>query len=295
MAGSDERERAAEADDEQRAPRQPEVAGAPEDRVRDHPSERVAHHAAEQRQRRHQRNLIELEPAGIRQVRRQPRQEHPQRPSVAEVDDGDEPHAADDLPPRRRSARRARRFAARADLRQLRAVTHGCSSGVSLNDATHTRGPRQARRAEHDERLAPSVSRHDREDDGRRDRAAEPREAVGDALREAPLANRQPEGERARRRRKRPAFADADEHAERRRATRRSTTTRSGSSPTPTAGSAPPSTRRGPNRSDSQPPTICMPAYGYANAEKMSPSWVGVSPSSFRSVGAATEMFTRSM
>ena len=32
------------------------------------------------------------------------------------------------------------------------------------------------------------------------------------------------------------------------------------------------STRRGPNRSDSQPPTICVPAYGYAKAEKMSPS-----------------------
>ena len=32
------------------------------------------------------------------------------------------------------------------------------------------------------------------------------------------------------------------------------------------------STRRGPNRSDSQPPTICIPAYGYANAEKTNPS-----------------------
>ncbi|OLE82909.1 MAG: hypothetical protein AUF76_07775 [Acidobacteria bacterium 13_1_20CM_2_65_9] len=38
-----------------------------------------------------------------------------------------------------------------------------------------------------------------------------------------------------------------------------------------------------------------MAAYGYANAEKMRPSSVGVSPSSFRSIGPATEMFTRSM
>jgi glycosyltransferase involved in cell wall biosynthesis len=37
------------------------------------------------------------------------------------VDDGDEPHAADDLPPRRRVARRARRFAVRVDFLQLRA------------------------------------------------------------------------------------------------------------------------------------------------------------------------------
>jgi len=36
-------------------------------------------------------------------------------------------------------------------------------------------------------------------------------------------------------------------------------------------------------------------AYGYANAEKTSPSSVGVSPRSFRIVGPATEMFTRSM
>jgi hypothetical protein len=56
-----------------------------------------------------------------------------------------------------------------------------------------------------------------------------------------------------------------------------------------------PSTMRGPNRSDVHPPTICMAAYGYANAAKTNPSSVGVSPSSLRIVGPATEMFTRSM
>jgi len=55
------------------------------------------------------------------------------------------------------------------------------------------------------------------------------------------------------------------------------------------------STRRGPNRSDSQPPRICMPAYGYANAAKTNPIWPGVSANSVRSVSAAVEMFTRSM
>ena len=54
------------------------------------------------------------------------------------------------------------------------------------------------------------------------------------------------------------------------------------------------STTRGPNRSAAHPPTICIAAYGYANAENTRPSWIGVSPSSFRIVGPATEMFTRS-
>jgi len=42
--------------------------GVPEDRVRDHAAERVAHHAREQRQHGHQRRLIESETAGLRQV-----------------------------------------------------------------------------------------------------------------------------------------------------------------------------------------------------------------------------------
>src|SRR5262249_44974966 len=53
-------------------------------------------------------------------------------------------------------------------------------------------------------------------------------------------------------------------------------------------------TRRGPNRSDAHPPATCIAAYGYANAEKISPSSIGVSPRSFRIAGPATEMFTRS-
>src|SRR5437773_1658573 len=52
---------------------------------------------------------------------------------------------------------------------------------------------------------------------------------------------------------------------------------------------------RGPNLSASQPPGICMNAYEYANAEKMTPSWVGLRPISFRMNGPATEMLTRSM
>src|SRR5579864_1100840 len=53
-------------------------------------------------------------------------------------------------------------------------------------------------------------------------------------------------------------------------------------------------TQRGPNRSDAQPPAICIAAYGYAKAEKIMPSSIGVSPRSFRIAGPATEMFTRS-
>src|SRR4029453_4514196 len=53
-------------------------------------------------------------------------------------------------------------------------------------------------------------------------------------------------------------------------------------------------TRRGPNRSDAHPPAICIAAYGYAKAEKISPSSIGVSPRSFRIAGPATEIFTRS-
>src|SRR5262249_28218281 len=53
-------------------------------------------------------------------------------------------------------------------------------------------------------------------------------------------------------------------------------------------------TRRGPNRSAAHPPTICIAAYGYANAEKISPSWIGVRPRSLRISGPATEMLTRS-
>ena len=54
------------------------------------------------------------------------------------------------------------------------------------------------------------------------------------------------------------------------------------------------STRRGPSRSESHPPRICIAAYGYANAEKISPSSVGVSASSLLMSGPATEIFTRS-
>ncbi len=53
-------------------------------------------------------------------------------------------------------------------------------------------------------------------------------------------------------------------------------------------------TRRGPKRSAAHPPAICIAAYGYANAEKRMPSWIGVRPRSRRISGPATEMFTRS-
>jgi len=74
--------------------------------------------------------------------------------------------------------------------------------------------PRQARSTEQIKSLAPSISRHDRDHQRRRDRPAETREAVGDALREAALADRQPEGEGARRSRKGSAFARAHEQPE---------------------------------------------------------------------------------
>src|SRR5436189_48978 len=46
-------------------------------------------------------------------------------------------------------------------------------------------------------------------------------------------------------------------------------------------------TRRGPKRSAAHPPAICIAAYGYANAEKRMPSWIGVRPRSRRTSGAA--------
>ncbi len=55
------------------------------------------------------------------------------------------------------------------------------------------------------------------------------------------------------------------------------------------------STRRGPNLSAHQPPMICIAAYGYAKAEKISPSSVGDRPNSLRMNGPATAMLTRSM
>src|SRR2546425_7071046 len=80
-------------------------------------------------------------------------------------------------------------------------------------------GPSDARRPEHDERRAPAVSCHDREDEWRRRCATEAREAVGHALREAALPNRQPRGERTRCRWKGAALTDADDETERQQPT----------------------------------------------------------------------------
>ena len=173
-------------------------------------------------------------------------------------------------------------------------MTHGCSSGVSLNDATHT--------AVHARLAAPSTmnaSRHPYRATIARtiggvtappSRAklwvmpcAKPRSRTGSQQVNARVAvgNAPPSPTPTSMRN---ATSDATLHDKPVRMVAAAHSRLSTAS-----------TRRGPNRSDIQPPTICMAAYGYANAEKMSPSSVGVSPSSFRIVGPATEMFTRSM
>ncbi len=54
------------------------------------------------------------------------------------------------------------------------------------------------------------------------------------------------------------------------------------------------STRRGPYRSPSVPPTICSRPYVYAKAEKIRPIVVFEKPNSWMIFGAVTEIVTRS-
>src|ERR1043166_741241 len=199
-----------EADDDEVASRSLEVVRRRENAIADDAAEVVAADAGKKHQHRKDRRSFEIEFVLVHEVQRQPVQIQPKRPAVAEVHERDRGHAAHERSPRRRKL-----FSRdpEAVVRQRRAVgwRDPFMLGRHVAEVPEPREhPDQAAEAKRDERSAPRNDANQVRDQRRRDRIADPREGVREALREAAARGRRPALHRARRDRERRALADAE-------------------------------------------------------------------------------------
>ena len=157
-------------------------------RSRDHAAEAVADHAGEEHRRGEQRRVLDIELVVVHEEQRQPVQVQPQRPAVAEVGQRHRPAsaaaAAATAPAaaRRDSGRRRQRASSPRVIAAM--VARARRGSTRPRSRTHTRltSPSTTNEPRH---VSHAISSRD---DRRRDRVAEPREGVRDALREAAAA-----------------------------------------------------------------------------------------------------------
>ena len=135
--------------------------------VAHHAAQRIADHAGKEDAGRIERRLLQVLLVVLVEERRNPAQEQPQRPAVAEIDRGHRQHAAKQLEPRHRRVGAGCGCGPAA--RQAPRRVSGGVAGTSRKYHDHSQDPDEAQQRQHDERAAP---RHqlDQQGDQRRRR-----------------------------------------------------------------------------------------------------------------------------